>query len=136
VPEDEIVVRAVASKLEAWNPTASAFIGVFLVVAHAGMGFYSAHRLQLPPFFSLLYYFTLAGLITYWVHCDRLRRQERSVLDQGLFFYFTWPVALPWYLVASRGFARGLAAFGLFLLAFICAYGISVAVFLLAGGAR
>jgi len=123
------------SKLETWNPAASLLFGGFLVVAHTGMGLYSARGRTPAPFFSLLYYITLAGLAAYWVHCDRLRRHESSAIDQGLFFLFAWPFALPWYLFASRGFRRGLAATGLFLLAFICAYGISVIVFLVAGGA-
>jgi len=136
VPEHENVGRTVTSKLEGWNSAASVLLAVFLVVAHAGMGFYSARGRTPAPLYSLLYYLTLAGLVTYWVHCDRLRRHETSAIDEGFFFFATWPLALPWYLVASRGLGRGLAAIGLFLLAFIVAYGVSVVVFLIAGGAR
>jgi hypothetical protein len=119
---------------EGWNPMATALFVAFLAIAHSGMGLYAARRLQPSPLFTLVYYFALAGLLAYWVHCDRLRTRASSALDQGMYFYFTWPLALPVYLFKTRGFWRGLGALGLFILAFACAYGLSLAVFVVAGG--
>ena len=124
------------SKRDSWNPAASVLLAVFLFTAHAGIGLYSARHLTPSPSFSLLYYLALAGLITYWVHCDRLRRHEASPVDQGFVVYATWPLALPWYLVSTRGLRRGLAAIVLFLLAFTSAHGISLLVFFIASGAK
>ena len=120
--------HAEAPRVTGWNPAASALLIAFLAIAHSGMGLYAARRLQPSPLFTLVYYFSLAGLLAYWVHCDRLRTRATSSLDQGLFFYFTWPLALPVYLIRSRGVRRGLGALGIFILAFACAYGLSVAV--------
>jgi hypothetical protein len=111
-----------------WNPTASALLAAFLSVAHSGVGLYTARRLHPSPLFTLVYYLALAGILAYWVHCDRLRTHASSSLDQGLYFYFTWPLALPIYLFKSRGFLRGLGALSLFVLAFACAYGLSIVV--------
>jgi hypothetical protein len=119
-----------------WNPAASVLFIAFLVIAHSGMGLYAARRLQPSSLFTVVYYFALAGLLAYWVHCDRLRTHASSSLDQGTYFYFTWPLALPIYLFKSRGLWRGLGALSLFILAFACAYGLSVGVWVIAGGRR
>ena len=95
---------------------------------------YAARGVQPSPLFSLLYYLTLAGLVRYWVHTDRLQRGVSGSLDSGLFFYFTWPLAFPAYLIGTRGFWRGLGVAALFVLAFLCAWGLSVGVFFIAGG--
>ena len=126
--------RPEESRASGWNPVASAFLIAFLAIAHSGIGLYTARRLQPSPLFTLVYYFALAGLLAYWVHCDRLRTHASSSLDQGMYFYFTWPLALPVYLFKSRGFWRGLGALSLFILAFACAYGLSIAVWVIAGG--
>jgi hypothetical protein len=119
-------------KATGWNPVATVLFIAFLVIAHAGMGLYAARGIQPSPLFTVVYYLALAGLPAYWVHCDRLRTHATSSLDQGMYLYFTWPLALPIYLFRSRGFWRGLGALSLFILAFACAYGLSVAVWVLA----
>jgi len=120
--------------LKGWNPVASALLGVFLFVSGVAGGLYAARGLQPSPLFSLLYYLGLAGLVRYWVHTDRLRRSVSGSLDSGFFFLFTWPLAFPGYLIGTRGFWRGLGVAALFALAFLCTWGLSIAIFFIAGG--
>lgn len=38
-----------------------------------------------------------------WVYCDAGRSDFEKPFDFGFLVYIFWPVALPWYLVSTRG---------------------------------
>lgn len=51
---------------------------------------------------------TLWGIIfiiltIFWVYCDAGRSDFEKPFDFGFLVYIFWPVALPWYLVSTRG---------------------------------
>jgi hypothetical protein len=54
-----------------------------------------------------------------WLAADSKRTRVVSAYDAGLFFYFTWPVTMPWYAMRSRGRRGWVLAAQLYALALV-----------------
>jgi hypothetical protein len=52
-------------------------------------------------------------LLAIWVYLDRQRRHLSLPFEFGAFVFFAWPIAVPYYLIKSRG-TRGLLLTALF----------------------
>jgi hypothetical protein len=65
-----------------------------------------ANHLPLPREWASLESVAQQLLAALWVYLDRQGRQLRLPYEFEAFVFFSWPVALPYYLVKSRG-ARG-----------------------------
>ena len=50
----------------------------------------------------------LALLVAYWVRVDSCRTKYRPSFEYDAFMLFAWPIALPQYLVHTRGLRQGL----------------------------
>jgi hypothetical protein len=55
-----------------------------------------------PPMLFLLAWGPPIG-VTIWLTADSKRTRAIQAYDTGLLFYLTWPLTLPWYVIASRG---------------------------------
>ena len=52
--------------------------------------------------------FVVALVIAYWLEADTRRTRLMRVYDRELFFFIGWPFIVPYYLVKTRGFRKGL----------------------------
>ena len=53
-----------------------------------------------------------------WAYNDAKRAGIHRPIDFGFFIYFFWPIALPWYLIRTRGLEGALVFSGFILLFF------------------
>ena len=88
---------------------------VTLSLLHSGI----SHHLA----YAWLFVFSI--LIALWVHADTRSRSIHQPLDFGFVFLWLWPLALPYYLIKTRG-AIGLAPcagfFAVYLAPFVLAW--------------
>lgn len=80
------------------------WLAVLLLIGNAGWAIASAFSLPLPPAFMTLYFVVgLPWVLAWWVVADSRHRKVATPIDQGWFVFFAWPVALPYYLIRTRG---------------------------------
>jgi len=60
------------------------------------------------PESTLAYGVCLAVVFAYWLEHDTRKTGIMQVWDQAWFFAIAWPVVIPYYLVRTRGFRKGL----------------------------
>lgn len=78
----------------------------------------ASHRLVMPGESAMLESLFQQLVFAIWVYLDRRGRQLRLPFEFDAFVFFAWPIALPYYLVKSRG-ARGILLFAALLALFI-----------------
>jgi hypothetical protein len=67
----------------------------------------ASHHVSLSEESELLWRFLSSFFIACWVHLDRRTQKLNWPFEFDAFVFFAWPVALPYYLLKSRGM-RGL----------------------------
>lgn len=83
------------------------------------------------PDVTKVWTFGLQLLVVYWVRVDSRRTKYRPSFEYEAFMFFAWPIALPQYLVHTRGLRRGL----LVLAAFVAVWFVpAICVAILRGG--
>ena len=63
---------------------------------------------------SYIWFFTFSILVTLWVHADARSRGKNPPLDFGFLFFAAWVLALPCYLISTRGIKGFAGSLGLF----------------------
>jgi hypothetical protein len=87
---------------------------VFLtLIFTAARAVLASHHLSLPGELAKLESVTQQLFVAIWVYLDRQSRRLSLPFEFEAFVFFAWPIALPYYLVKSRG-ARGLLLVALF----------------------
>ena len=77
-----------------------------LVVISVGLfveGIYSGAGREVPALFQFCYGFAFVVGAVEWLRNDCARRKVRPPWDLGLLLYITWPIALPIYILKTRG---------------------------------
>jgi hypothetical protein len=89
--------------------TAWSFIPLILLTGiwTVGRAVLALHAHRMPGESAALESVFQQLLLAMWVYLDRQGRQIKLPFEFDAFVFFAWPVALPYYLVKSRG-ARGL----------------------------
>ena len=87
---------------------------LFTVILTAARCVLLSHSLSLPTGSDKLSVVFQQLLVATWVHFDRQGRDLGLPFEFEAFVFFAWPIALPYYLVKSRG-SRGLLLFAVFL---------------------
>ncbi len=98
------------------NPRAArSFIPLilFTVIVTAARCVLASHSLSLSPGPDKLTVVFQQVLVAAWVYFDRQGRDLGLPFEFEAFVFFAWPIALPYYLVKSRG-SRGLLLFAIF----------------------
>jgi hypothetical protein len=91
---------------------------VFVAILTAAQVTLASHRRMLPRESELLSSLFQQLLFAMWVYLDRRDRRLGLPYEFEAFVFFAWPLALPYYLVKSRG-ARGILLFAAFLALFV-----------------
>jgi len=87
---------------------------LFAVIVTAARCVLASHSLSLSPGPDKLSVVIQQLLVATWVYFDRQGRDLRLPFEFEAFVFFAWPIALPYYLVKSRG-PRGLLLFAVFI---------------------
>jgi hypothetical protein len=90
----------------------------------------ASHRLVMPGESAMLESLFQQLVLAIWAYLDRRGRQLRLPFEFDAFVFFAWPIALPYYLVKSRG-ARGILLFAALLALFVIPSVVAVSVRLL-----
>jgi hypothetical protein len=86
---------------------------LFAVILTAARCMLASHSLSLPAGTDKLSVVFQQLLVATWVYFDRQGRDLGLPFEFDAFVFFAWPIALPYYLVKSRG-SRGLLLFAVF----------------------
>jgi hypothetical protein len=113
------------------NLSATLAVGLFFLIANVAHGLYAARGRESSAAFALLSYVGAAWTMSYWIHSDYLRLGVREPLDLGWFVFLTWPLALPYHLIKTRGL-RGLFILAGFTALFLGTYLVGALIFFLA----
>jgi len=90
------------------RPTSFLASLIFLTLIYTSAGtVLASHHVSLSEESALLWRFLSSFFIACWVHLDRRTRKLNWPFEFDAFVFFAWPVALPYYLLKSRGM-RGL----------------------------
>ncbi|HYR29212.1 MAG TPA: hypothetical protein VEU30_12150 [Thermoanaerobaculia bacterium] len=79
-----------------------ALVALF-VLGNVGVAVSAAYGFAPPAGFLLLYHFGVAWAFAWWVVADRRARGIGTSIDHGWFVLYTWPVSVPWHVLATRG---------------------------------
>ena len=90
----------------------------YLILTQIAQGIYFASGFELPPAFRLVYSAGLLWIVGWWLLRDSRKRGVAWVYDIGFFLSIAWPLIMPYYLLKTRGAAKGL----LLILAFVGTY--------------
>jgi len=107
------------------NSGATAALAVFLVLANVGSGLYAANRRHPSEAFLWICYLVVALLVAYWILADSRRLGVPGSVDEGLYLFAVWPLALPYHLFKTRR-GRGFVTLAGFVALFIATYLLSV----------
>ncbi|HEV2751966.1 MAG TPA: hypothetical protein VGV12_15700 [Gemmatimonadales bacterium] len=79
-------------------------------------GAYAALGIAPPPLVFLVAYYATPVSVVLWLQRDARLRGMATIQDWGMLTFITWPVAVPWYAIKTRGVGAGLplAAFLMF----------------------
>jgi hypothetical protein len=80
----------------------------YLIVTQITQGIYFAGEFELPPAFRLVYSAGLLWIVGWWLLRDSRKRGVAWVYDNGFFLSIAWPLIMPYYLLKTRGAAKGL----------------------------
>jgi hypothetical protein len=122
------MLRSIKQQLRHGGPWI--LLGVSLLIAQVGAALYQAHDMQIPgPVFAVNYVVLLTAL---GVWLERDNRQYRALLvwDLGFFLYLAWVIVVPYYLIKTRGFKRGLVIVAAWVSAYIVAYFVGLVIFI------
>jgi len=86
---------------------------LFMVIVTAARCVLASHSLSLPAGSDKVSVVFQQLLVATWVYFDRQGRDLGLPFEFEAFVFFAWPIALPYYLVKSRG-PRGLLLFAIF----------------------
>ena len=107
------------------------FIIIGLIIFTQLVGaFYAVYDTIPPDGFVLLSYLALFWLIGDWFSKDSKKYPVEWAYDMGFFLYIFWPILIPYYLFATRGFTSALSItlgygslyFGTYLISFYVLY--------------
>jgi hypothetical protein len=107
------------------NPGSTVALTIFLLLANVGSGLYAANRRHPSEAFLWICYLVGALLIAYWVLADSRRLGVPGSVDQGLYLFAVWPLALPYYVFKTRR-GRGFVTLAGFAALFLATYVLSV----------
>ncbi len=88
---------------------------VGLSVLHYSVMGYAGHDPSIEARFVMTLALTL--VIAWWAFDDAKKRKYHRPYEFGAFLFFAWPIVLPFYLVATRGW-KGIFNFSVFVLLF------------------
>jgi hypothetical protein len=111
------------------NPGPTALVGAVFFLGHLEHGLRALRGAPPAGPFSLLYYIGTAWVIATWLRADRRRLGLRSTFDEGFFIFAAWPLALPYYLFASRGWRGALTLLG-FIALYLLSYALTLPIIL------
>ena len=86
---------------------------IVAAVCSAVSALYGALQIDPLPIVGILLSAAPAIAVILWVQRDARRTGVAAVHDLGLFLWFTWPVAIPWYAFKTRGRGGWTLALGL-----------------------
>ena len=97
------------------NPVVAIGLVVTLSVVHYSvMGYYGYDPGEES---SAIMTWSLCLMYAWWVNDDAKKQKYHRPYELGAFVFFAWPIALPAYLVATRGWV-GIAKFLIFIVVF------------------
>ena len=105
-----------------------ALAGVFLV-GSIGTAFYAVVSRAPSGAFLSLYFVGVAWAFAWWVLEDCRRLRIATSIDHGWFVFYTWPFAVPYHLLKTRGAVRGFAFIAALFALFVAAYGVGLALY-------
>src|ERR1051325_8435152 len=70
-------------------------------------GVYAAMGTQPPGLALLVTHYATPVSAVLWLQRDARLRGVASVYDWGTLMFITWPVAIPWYAIKTRGLPAG-----------------------------
>jgi hypothetical protein len=94
----------------------------FLAFGQVCAGIYAGLSIPDAGLFNLLFTIGVLWSITEVCVAERAKGGRYETLDAGLFFGWTWPVALPYLLFRYRGFKRGITALAAMIAAYVIPY--------------
>jgi hypothetical protein len=111
------------------SPTALVY--VYVILTQFAHGIYFGSELGPPPAVTLIDTVGLLWLVGWWLLRDSRKRGVAWVYDMGFFLSIAWPLIMPYYLLKTRGAAKGLLLIFAFVGTFIAAFVVGMAFYLL-----
>lgn len=111
------------------HPGPTLLLAAFFCVGHIDRGLRALRGTPPTGPFGLLYYIGIALVVAAWIRADRHRLGLRPTFDDGFFIFAAWPLALPYYLFASRGWRGAWTLLG-FLALYLLTYALTLPIYL------
>ena len=102
-------------------------MGVLFLIGNVGAVIEALYG-RVPGGFLTLYTFGVGWAAAWWVLVDCRRQRIEVSIDHGWFVLYTWPLALPYHLLRTRGW-RGLLVLALMLGMWLAAWGLALVVY-------
>ena len=103
-------------------------LGVMFLIGNIGWAVAAAYSLSLRPAFLMLYFFGVPWALAWWVLANCRTRRVPTSIDHGWFVFSTWPIAVPYHLLRTRGGRGCLVMIGMVGM-FVLSYGVALGVF-------
>jgi len=98
-----------------------------LLIAAVGNAISQGYAVADSSALSTLHFVGVSWAVSWWVLDDCRQRRVPTSIDHGWFVFWAWCFLLPVHLIRTRGWGRGLAMAGTFLLFYIGAWVVSAA---------